>query len=281
MFRASPPITVAQGRDYYDREYAQGDYYTEGNAEKVRAEWYGRGAEDLGLRGAIRKEDFAAALEGKGGEHGKQLVASEVGTDKHRAGWDFTASADKSVSLMALEGGDERLLEAHRKAVEKALGELERFVQVKDKDRQRETTGRIVVARFEHESSRKLDPQLHTHAVVMNMSRRADGEWRALEPRALFGAQALATATYRAEMARELQRLGYDVVVRKDGSVGIAGFSREQLDHFSQRRKDIEAYLEKRGMGAGAAAAERAAVSTRKAKVRDIDRPALMAAWQE
>jgi conjugative relaxase-like TrwC/TraI family protein len=87
----------------------------------------------------------------------------------------------------------------------------------------------MVAAKFEHESSRKLDPQLHTHVVVMNMTRRRDGAWRALEPREMFAAQKLVTATYRAEMARALTRLGYPVELRSDGSVGIGGFTKRSI----------------------------------------------------
>jgi hypothetical protein len=137
----------------------------------------------------------------------------------------------------------------------------------------------MVAATFEHESSRKLDPQLHTHVVVMNMTPRRDGVWRALEPREMFAAQKLVTATYRAEIARELTRLGYPVELRPDGSVGIGGFTKRQLDHFSQRRAEIEGYLLKRGVG-GAAHAERAARTTRRAKLKDIDRVAVVEAWR-
>jgi len=278
MYRASKALSVVQARDYYQREYSRGDYYEHDTRER-KGEWYGKAADRLGLQGEVSRPDFHALLEGKSRAGGEQLIAGEASTEKHRAGWDFTASADKSVSLMALVEGDERVTDAHRRAVDRSLGELERYVQAKDHFRDRETTGELVAAKFEHESSRKLDPQLHTHVVVMNMTRRSDGKWRALEPREMFAAQKLVTATYRAEIARELQRLGYPVEVRADGSVGIAGFTKEQLDHFSQRRAQIERYLQRHGV-AGAAHAERAARTTRRAKVRDVDRGAVVDAWR-
>src|SRR6266446_9442394 len=264
MYRASKALSVVQARDYYQREYSQGDYY-EHDTQARKGEWYGKGADRLGLKGDVSKAE--------------QLVVGEASTDKHRAGWDFTCSADKSVSLMALVEGDERVRGAHRIAVDRSFAELERYVQTKDRFRDRETTREMVAAKFEHESSRKLDPQLHTHVVVMNMTPRMDGKWRALEPRELFAAQKLATATYRAEIARELTRLGYQAEVRPDGSVGIGDFTRRQLDHFSRRRAEIEGYLLKRGLG-GAAHAERAARTTRRAKVKDIDRVAVLEAWR-
>jgi len=277
VYRASKALTVVQARDYYAREYSRGDYYEHDTKER-KGEWAGRGAERLGLRGEVGRPAFHSLLEGRSPD-GVQLIAAEAATDKHRAGWDFTASADKSVSIVALVGGDERVTQAHRIAVDRSLIELERHVQAKDRTRDRETTGEMVAAKFEHESSRALDPQLHTHVVVMNMTQRSDGEWRALEPREMFAAQRLLTATYRAEMARELQRIGYAVEVRADGSVGIAGFTKAHLGHFSQRRAQIESYLDKRG-AFGAGPAERAARTTRRAKVRDIDRGAVVEAWQ-
>ncbi len=277
MYRASKALSVVQARDYYQREYSRGDYY-EHDTQERKGEWYGKGAERLGLRGEVSKADFHALLEGRSPK-GEQLVAAEASTDKHRAGWDFTCSADKSVSLMSLVEGDGGVTHAHRTAVDRSLAELERYVQTKDRFRDRQTTAEMVAAKFEHESSRRLDPQLHTHVVVMNMTPRKDGAWRALEPREMFAAQKLVTATYRAELARGLVRLGYPVEVRTDGSVGIGGFTKHQLDHFSQRRAQIEGYLEKRGLD-GAAHAERAAKATRRAKVKDIDRDAVVEAWR-
>jgi hypothetical protein len=184
---------------------------------------------------------------------------------------------------VALVGGDEALLEAHRKAAYRGIFELERFVQVeqeKERRRYRETSGSMVAARFEHKTSRKADPHLHSHFVVMNMTRRSDGCWRALKEWEVFGALPLATSVYRAEMARLLAGLGYRVVVRPAGSVGIDGLTKEQLDHFSQRTKEIEAYLSKHGQS-GARAVERAALTTREAKAGDLDTSTLMACWQE
>ncbi len=277
MYRASKALSVPQARDYFEKEYSRGDYYVHDTLER-KGEWYGKGAGRLGLHGEVSRADFHALLEGRG-PTGEPLVAGEAATAKHRAGWDFTCSADKSVSLVALVAGDEDVRTAHCLAVDRSLAELERYVQTKGKDRERVTTGEMVAAKFEHESSRKLDPQLHTHVVVMNMTRRKDGVWRALEPREMFAAQKLVTLTYRAELARELQRIGYSIEVRRDGSVGIAGFTKEQLDHFSQRRAQIEAYLRRHGVG-GAGHAERAARTTRRAKLRDLDRAQVVEAWR-
>jgi conjugative relaxase-like TrwC/TraI family protein len=131
VYRASKALSVVQARDYYQREYSRGDYYEHDTKER-KGEWFGKGADRLGLKGEVSKAEFHALLEGRSPK-GEQLVVSEASTDKHRAGWDFTCSADKSVSLMALVEGDERVASGHRIAVDRSLAELERYVQTKDR----------------------------------------------------------------------------------------------------------------------------------------------------
>ncbi len=282
MFHGSRCLTVAQARQYYLQEYSREDH-ARGPRAEVAGVWLGRGAESLGLKRPVREAEFVALLEGKSGPGGSQLVQSQVGTGKRRAAWDFGCSADKSVSIRALVGGDETVLEAYREAVRRGFSELERFAQVDQVNhglRRRETTGSMVAARFEHKTNRKADPHLHSHILVMNMTQTGDGCWRALVEREVFGALPLATAVHRAELARLLAERGYRVVVRPDGRVGIDGLTEQQLDHFSRRRKEVEAYLLKHGLS-GPRAAERAARNTREAKARDVDPAALLASWTE
>src|SRR6266511_5570809 len=183
MLRASPPLSATQASHYYRSEFSLGDYYTEREGDGIVASrWHGRGAEELGLSGRVKVDHFARLLEGEDASGQKVLVAHREGLSERRAGWDVTVSPHKSVSLQALVGGDSRLLEAHDRAVEKALLELERHAQAwVHGGRDVETTGNVVAASFRHETSRALDPQLHSHCVILNMTRRADGEWRRSE----------------------------------------------------------------------------------------------------
>ncbi len=278
MIRASGALTSSQGRDYYDKEYSKGDYYTE-DGRSFSGQWSGRGAEMLGLRGHVEREVFEAVLEGKAGLTGEQLIPGEVGTGKHRAGWDFTCSPEKSVSIMALVGGDAGIAEDVRASNRKAMVELERFALAKDKARNLEATGNLVIASFEHETSRRLDPQLHIHNVVMNMTRRSDGKFVGLETREMFAAQAFVKAVFHADLARRLQARGYDIEVRKGGVVAIRDVPQALVEEFSKRRrKDIEPYLAARGQS-GAKAAENAAIRTRRVKDHEVDREALKAFW--
>src|SRR6266446_3937123 len=287
MLRASPPLTVGQASHYYRSEFSLGDYYAERESEGIVASrWHGRGADELGLSGRVKADHFAPLLAGKDPSDREVLVAHREGLDERRAGWDVTVSPHKSVSLTALVGGDSRLLEAHDRAVSKALDELERHAQAwVHGGRDVVTTGNVIAASFRHETSRALDPQLHSHCVVLNITRRADGEWRAIDARGIFRAQRLANEIYQAELRKELLGLGYEVQSYRDGRsgrqrvTGIAGFKDEHLKHFSKRSREIERELRAHGLRSGRHA-ERVALATRKAKAKGIDREVLLWNWR-
>src|SRR5207247_10027878 len=111
-----------------------------------------------------------------------------------------------------------------------------------------------VAAGFRHETSRAPDPPLRSHCVILNVTRRADGEWRAVNARGIFRAQRLAREIYEAELAKELRSLGYEVKTYHDGrtgrdrAVGIASFEPEHLKLFSKRSRDIEKALQSQGL---------------------------------
>src|SRR6202008_3203321 len=162
------------------------------------SEWQGRLAHEWGLQGTVLDEHFARLSEGQHPESAAQLVkhqpartyeneyGKQITSTEHRAGWDATFSAPKSVSLTALVGGDERVREAHRESVRVALDQLEPFTQARiGGNHPPETTGKFVAAKFEHDTARPVDgyaaPQLHTHTVIFNVTEREDGLPRALQ----------------------------------------------------------------------------------------------------
>lgn len=279
-------LSARQAARYYQEKYARDDYYSEDRT--VAGQWVGAGAEQLGLRGNVEREDFAAVLDGRDPRTGTILVAS-VPEKERRAGWDATFIAPKSVSIQALVGNDARLLAAHRVAVTRALTELERFVQTRQHGGQeRVTTGTMVAATFTHVAARPSqhgqvkglgpDPHLHTHVVILNMTRRADGVWRAVEPLELYRSQEHATAVYRTTLAQAVQRLGYRIArTGQQGAWELDGFSRAQIEQFSQRRQDISTYLQERGLDSPAAA-QIAAHQTRLPK-EGRDESALRVEW--
>ncbi len=268
-----------------------GCYYAKDSPEhRAASAWAGRGAEALGLDGPVDADAFRAVLEGEVPDGSGKRFGRRMGDGGivHRPGRDLTFSAPKSVSLAALVGGDGRIVEAHDRAVGRALDWFEsNAAETRVQDR---STGRMVrageqktvVARFRHETSRNLDPALHTHSVIANMLLRPDGKWRTMANESLYGSKMLLGALYRSELAGELVKLGYGIErTHADGRFEIAGVSREVIDAFSTRRAEIEAAMAGRGFGSTAEnqhVARRAALMTRAAK-RDVDRDALRETW--
>ncbi len=280
-------LTAAQAETYYEEKYSHDDYYSE--KQRVIGEWFGRGAEQLGLSGEVANEDFRAILRGLHPAFGEALVHKANGYDDRRAGWDATFNAPKSVSIQTLVGGDENLIEAHQKSVSRALEELEHFALSRRRGGSEwVVTGNVVATRFDHVAARPAssvedgygpDPHLHTHVVIANMTRRPDGEWRGLDPVEIYRSQSFATAVYRSELAREVQRLGYEIrVAGHDGRWELDGYTREQVMAFSRRRQDIEQALAREGL-TGAEAAQNIAHRTRLSKDQR-DEQALKAEWR-
>ncbi len=282
MLTISKPLNSGQAQTYHAKEFtsAEQNYWRQGNS--VQGEWQGELAAKFGLSGGIDAAHFARLSEGQNPHTGEQLVqhrkAQEYSTEdgttvkpvEHRAGWDATFSAPKSVSLTALVGGDDRVRMAHREAVTVALSELERYTQARiGGNNPAETTGRFVAAKFEHDTARPVDgyaaPQLHTHAVIFNMTERADGSTRALQERALFATQQFATAVYQAELTYRLKQLGHEIVPGKSGAPDIKGYTPEYLEASSPRRQQIEEAVARSGFS-GPEAAQIAAHSTRDKK---------------
>ena len=279
--------SAAQGASYYERD----GYYAKDDPEHRDASaWAGRGAEELGLKGPVDPDTFRAVLEGKvpDGSDTRLGRRGKDGEILHRPGRDLTFSAPKSVSLAALIGGDRRIVEAHDKAVAATLAWIEKNAaetRMKDPDTgkmARVGNQKIVAATFRHDTSRNLDPQLHTHAVLANMVKGEDGKWRSMANEGLYARQKLIGMLYRNELAAGLSGLGYGIEkTHADGRFEIAGVPREVVEAFSSRRAEIEAAMAARDLGSSAdnpRLAERAALMTRAAK-RDIDRDELRGVW--
>jgi conjugative relaxase-like TrwC/TraI family protein len=282
MLTISKPLSASQVRTYHEREFASERQNYWSRDQQGHSEWQGKLAEQWGLSGSVGNEHFARLTEGQHPHTEAQLVrhqvsktyegkyGKEVTSVEHRAGWDATFSAPKSVSLTALVGGDERVREAHRESVRVALNELEKYTQARIGNvHAPETTGKFVAATFEHDTARPVDgyaaPQLHTHAVIFNVTERDNGQTRALQPQELFASQRYATSVYRSELSMRLQRLGYELERGKHGQPEIKGYTKEYLEASSPRREQIKDHLREMGID-GAGAAQVAAHRTRDSK---------------
>ena len=166
--------------------------------------------------------------------------------------FDFQCSAQKSVSILAVLGGDKRLRAAHDEASRIALAELERFASRQKNtplQRQSEVTGNICAAAFTHDASRALDPQLHTHFVIANATCDRAWKWYALNEYEMVRTVRYAGKVYQNEMARAVQQMGYGIrLVQHNGEITgfeIEGVSDSLCERFSKRREEIERQVEK------------------------------------
>jgi len=282
MLTISKPLSAGQAQTYHRKEFTAREQNYWSQRGVIAGEWQGRLAAQFGLAGAVSAEDFGKLSQGQDPETGEQLVRQRasyeyqdadgktVKTLEHRAAWDATFSAPKSVSLTALVGGDDRVRDAHRESVTTALEQLECYAQARiGGNHPPETTGKFIAAKFEHDTARPVDgyvaPQLHTHAVVFNLTERENGQPRAIQPQSLFASQQFATAVYQSELTYRLKDLGYEITVGRSGAPEIKGYTQEYLDASSPRSQQIREYLERTGRS-GREAAEIAAHSTRDRK---------------
>ena len=280
----------SQGASYYERD----GYYAKDDPEHQRlSAWAGRGAAELGLEGAVDPDVFRTVLEGRVPDgSGKQLGRrGKDGELVHRPGRDVTFSAPKSVSLAALVGGDARVTGAHDRAVSRTLAWFEKNVaETRMKDPE---TGRVVrtgdqktvIATFRHDTSRNLDPALHTHSVIANMVQGADGKWRSMSNERLYESKMLLGAMYRSELAGGLSR---PRIRHREDPRGRALRDRGRLAPGD--RGVLHAARRDRGGGRRTRGgrtppenqrlAQRAALMTRAAK-REVDRETLRESWEK
>ena len=270
---------------YFERD----GYYAKADPEHRKASrWHGRGAAALGLGRNVAPSRFEAIL--SGAVPGTEITLGRIrdGKREHRPGLDVTLQAPKSVSLAALVAGDTRIVRAHDEAVRATLDFVEgHLLSVRQWDRERKRHVRVpapsmVAATFRHKANRNLEPHLHTHAVIANMTRRRDGTWASLEAGALGRSEKLVGAHYRNELAARLLRLGYALRPSMVGRVPgfeIESYGRRLLEENSSRRQEIVEWVRSHGLANTAANRQRAALATRKTKDEPHHRE-LEAGWR-
>lgn len=235
--------------------YQKGDYYTEAGIHEYSL-WLGKGAAAFNLEGSVDFGVFKSLLEGHLPD-GTMMVQTEKG-QHHRPGYDLTFSAPKSVSILALVGENKEILEAHRQAIKEVLSKIEEkygSCRVKENGRtELEKTKNFIVAAFEHSDSREGDPNLHTHLVLMNMTLKENGEWRAIYADELYDDKLLNGMEYRSILALKLLSLGYQLRMGEKGTFEIEAVSQSLIDYFSKRRAEILKWMEDNKVSGGEAA---------------------------
>lgn len=260
--------------------FAADNYYTRADAERS-GQWLGKGAETLGLRGVIEASQFEAVLKGMLPD------GSRVGSDNraHRAGTDLTFSMPKSWSILALVGGDRRILDAYGAAVRETLAWAEKNLaetrmEVRSKERV-VATRNLVIGLFQHDTNRNQEPNAHFHAVVANVTQGPDGKWRALRNDKIWEHNTLLNSMTMARFRLAVEKLGYQVgEYGKHGNFEGVGVPKPVRDAFSSRRAEI---LDKLSTmeGKGLAARNAANLMTRADKGPVADRQALVNQWRE
>jgi conjugative relaxase-like TrwC/TraI family protein len=202
-------------------------------------------------------------------EHGRSY-------DARRVGFDITFSAPKSMSVLYGVASPEVAMQvvlAHHAAVDQAIEVFERLSARAARGHQgdgqrarRIATSGLIGAAFDHDTSRLLDPQLHTHVVLANLVQGIDSRWSALDSQMMVRQATTVSHLYQAVLRAELtRRLGVAWTSVERGIAEVHGLSRTVLRTFSKRRDQIERALEDRGLS-GTAAAQAACLATRPAK---------------
>lgn len=278
---------TGQALKYYQLD----NYYTNSQQALDQTEWYGQGAKILGIDGEqVDSQTFADLLNGK--VDGQQLGRTRLDDNgnkyiEHRAAMDLTFSAPKSVSIMAEVFQNQDVLQAHQDAVKETLSTIEdNFVQTRlseDGVKQKVDSDNLIVALFNHNTSRALDPQTHTHAVVMNATFNQKDTWSSISNEEIYANQSVIGSIYNANLAKNLKEIGLDIEVKDNkGNFEIAGFTPEIIEEFSQRRKQITDSLSDRGIDINEAPAslrEQAALKTRDRK-KGFDEQELRESWK-
>ena len=251
---AKTQYSLSNAQSYFAEHLAVGDYYQEG--QKVAGEWFGVGAQSLGLNGKIREADFLALCENQNPQSGDTLTQRTntvreqdgITAANRRIFYDFTFSPPKSVSVMALLLDDQRIVKAHQRAIQIALTEFETFAATrvrKDQADDTRLTRNVVAGLFTHDTSRALDPHLHTHCIVFNATfDEAEQKWKALQNYEMLRARKYVEAVYYHELIRDLRKCGYEIKTQPRGDFQIEGVDDSICRRFSKRHEQINEALD-------------------------------------
>jgi conjugative relaxase-like TrwC/TraI family protein len=301
MLAAKAQYSLQDAEKYFQEHLSVGDYYSENQA--VAGQWIGKGAQALELSGDTHKDEFVRLCENLHPQTGQRLTLRhkttrrEVGADgtehqsaNRRVFYDFTFSPPKSVSIAALVGHDRRIVEAHEQSVAVAVSQLESFAATRVRKNGQctaRTTGNIVAAVFRHETSRALDPHLHSHCILFNATHDpVENQWKALENYEMLVAIKFIEGLYYHELARALRRCGYEIDNKPRGDFEIKGVAPSLIEKFSKRHQEIDQktreLLEREPQKANgniAAIREHIAHKERARKIHNISLSELEASW--
>jgi conjugative relaxase-like TrwC/TraI family protein len=279
-------LSKAMNQGALEQYHSKDNYYSQDDGLE-NSQWQGQFASYQGLQGTITRDQWKQSCQGET-PNGKQLRRKQTNS---RAGWDLTLSASKSASLKALVHQDNRVLEAHRKAVLATVEYIEKnciYAQIKDQGNlKREQTQQGQFALFEHDDNRKQEPQLHTHIVILNQTLCKDGKTRTLDSRELFNQKKTIGAYYDHHLAHSLKEQGFELQWTSDHTFEIKGYQPEQLEAFSSRRQQIREHLQKQNIVLEQATEQQKTIACLESrpikthKLEPIDRERQRDRWQQ
>jgi conjugative relaxase-like TrwC/TraI family protein len=255
MLTMKAQYSLRNAESYFREHLGVGDYYMKG--QTVSGQWFGDGSRALGLSGVTTEKEFLNLCNNLHPQTEEQLTprmnSKRVRVDKdgnvhesanRRVFYDFTLSPPKSVSIAALIGNDKRIIEAHDEAVQVAMRELQIYAATRVRKQNQyahRVTGNVVGAIFRHDTSRDLDPHLHSHCILFNATRDSvENRWKALEACEMVAAQKFVRNVYYHELVRSLKKFGYGVENNPRGDFEIMGVGKELIDRFSKRHRQID-----------------------------------------
>ena len=279
MLRMTLSTSAARAKSYY----SQADYYTEG--QELTGHWRGKGAERLGLTGAIDRDDWDLLCDNRWPDTGASLTARRKTT--RRVGYDFNFHVPKSVSLLYGLTRDERVLEVFTDSVQETMQEMELEAKTRvrkggrNEDR---TTGNLIWGEFIHFTARPEDdvpdPHLHAHCFVHNATFDSEEQrWKAGQFGDIKRDAPYFEAVFHAQLARRLEELGLQTM-RTPAGWELAGIERATLEKFSRRTQRIEQLAADRGITDPEAKAELGA-KTRSNKAKELSMAELETVWHE
>lgn len=280
MLRITTQRSSAQVKSYYERS----DYYEEGPSA-LKGYWYGKGAEKLGLSGAVIKEHFDRIADNQH-PYLDESLTPRTRADR-RVGWDFTFSVSKSVSIMWALTQDHRILDVIRESVNETLAEIESDVLTRvhvGEQMHTEKTDNIVAATWLHATSRPVNgvvmPGLHVHAWLANATFFGD-RFKAMDISGVKKDGPYYEARFHSRLAAKLNK-HFNLPIERQGKkwFEVKGVSRDIVELYSERLKQIEKVARQKGIVDVEQKAELGA-RTRESKLSNVAPEVLPRVWRD